>query len=469
MANRTGSPSRPSSPFRSGPSYNPFACPSGSVARPGPQFMACPSGNGYARNMTLDREDIVLDGEVVQYSPLQNSHTRAINLEENSARGSKEGISATDDHSREGGEVQFREDVEDYAEIDLDEDVYGATIYSVVHDGYDIITGKDDDDLHYSVNLMRIVFVLFSLAVNYVMQFSLLYFSYFFVASPALARVQKIYKEYHIECFDDDGTYREDRWNAWSEDKRHQLCNIVFSNKFFLYCILCLWWMTCLNEFRKTEKMLRNFSKIATVNQEMVEKAEDDEIEKVVGFVPCVRPTLYLVLIVPKFLISICLLVLGSMWLSATDDFADLVLNAVALEFIILVDEIIFDAMFPSVIKNHLGNVKLMVERAAQTPEAIGQEMWDGFRRSWIYYAVLFLVVALYLEYGQRLPYIGVIPGYANDAACPVFWQERADRPCGLWSPLQGGDCFPYGAIGKALMEAEGGHYDTSGQSSHRR
>merc|ERR1719217_1419415 len=91
-------------------------------------------------------------------------------------------------------------------------------------------------------------------------------------------------------------------------------------------------------------------------------KIREDDSEVIVRLVLSVRWGLYLFLILPKLIISVSLLLLGSMWLTATDDYADLVLNAVALEFIILVDEVIFDAMFPVALKNHLAQqVKMWV------------------------------------------------------------------------------------------------------------
>lgn len=347
----------------------------------------------------------------------------------------------------DGSQVESEDgdELEGWELIELMPDVYGATTYSVIHDGYDLITGKDHDELTASVNGMRVVFCTTSLAVNYIMQFGLLYFSYFFVASPAVARVQNIYKEYHRDCFLADGSYSDAKWHAWPIDKKHQLCNIVYSNFFFLYCILVLWWMTILNEFRTTERKARYFAKVRSVDDDMIEMNEEDDTEKVVGFVPQVRCVLYMCIIAPKLIISVILLVVGSMWLTATEDFADLVLNAVALEFIIQVDETIFDAMFPNTVKNQIGNMRLMVMKAVQNPTSLNKEVWDGFMRSWVYYLAIFALVALYLQFGQRLPYIGVLPGYADDAACPNFWAQRASRPCGILDPLDGRECFPYG------------------------
>merc|ERR1711904_444910 len=125
----------------------------------------------------------------------------------------------------------------------------------------------------------------------------------------------------------------------------------------------------------------------------MIEKAsaQADEIEdveeRIVALTPGFRWALYLLLVLPKFLINLALLVVGSMWLAATDDFADLVLNAVALEFIILIDETIFDAMFPRTVKDHIVTVKLIVTR--QKNSFFQHEILNGFRRSWVYYIVL--------------------------------------------------------------------------------
>jgi len=369
-------------------------------------------------------------------------------------------------------------DIQHGHEVEIAPDVYGAATYSLIHDCREILDGVDYDDLEQKVNAHRLLFVLCSMLVNYALQFSLLYFSYFFVASPAVARVQNIYKEFHVICFEDDGTFNTTKWDNWPVDKRDQLCNVVFSNFWFLWFVLLLWWMTLLNEFRKTEWMLRDFSNVASTefapsmienpmaqSHNMIERGEEEE-ERIVRLTGHMRWTLYLFLVVPKFSINLALLIVGTMWLTATDDFADLLLNAVALEFILMIDETVFDAMFPRTVKEHIVTVKLIVSRHRLPPQ---REILAGFYRSWTYYVVIALATMMYLKLGQSIPFIGVLPGYAHDAACPKYWIRRAERPCGFLAPMEGEECFKYGKNGLSSLPADVLKDMSSGPKSHRR
>ena len=56
-----------------------------------------------------------------------------------------------------------------------------------------------------------------------------------------------------------------------------------------------------------------------------------------------IRWALYLILLLPKMAISMTLLTIRTVWLAATDSFADLILNAIALEFVSAIDELLFE------------------------------------------------------------------------------------------------------------------------------
>ena len=51
-----------------------------------------------------------------------------------------------------------------------------------------------------------------------------------------------------------------------------------------------------------------------------------------------IRWALYLILLLPTMAISMTLLTISTVWLAATDSFADLILNAIALEFVSAID-----------------------------------------------------------------------------------------------------------------------------------
>merc|ERR1719214_500416 len=83
-----------------------------------------------------------------------------------------------------------------------------------------------------------------------------------------------------------------------------------------------------------------------------------------------VRCILYVVLIGPKIFIVVTLTVIGTVWLAATDSFQDLILNAIALEFVIGIDELLFNAMLPESIKVNISMCKLVRPKPALVTKA---------------------------------------------------------------------------------------------------
>merc|ERR1712217_629217 len=101
----------------------------------------------------------------------------------------------------------------------------------------------------------------------------------------------------------------------------------------------------------------------------------------------------------------------------------------------------IFGALMPDVIQKEIQNTKLIVPKADRLKTTKdSRHLLQGI----VFYIAIFVLVALYQIYGQSIPYIGVLPGYAYDAQCPAYWSQTTERPC-LKYIVQGEECFPYG------------------------
>jgi len=350
-------------------------------------------------------------------------------------------------------ESQGDEDEPDEADgdIDLDEDVYGAAIFSFIFDSFEIIhatdsnhsEGEDHDGLSLKMNIARISFVSLILVCNYLLQGSMLFFIVKFVVLTTLHETQRVYQRYHSEVFT-DGAYDAAKWETF--DAKDSLCGIAFSNFFFMYAILCLWWCTMLKDVRLIDKMRRNMSSVAhaaTIN-DMIQFPEEgsDEPVRVKAFVTPIRMLLYFGILLPKLLISSGLLLIGTVWLSATDNFGDLILNAVALEFVIGIDELLFEAMLPGTIRERICETKLWVKPKKSTPESNAKNVKAQYIRSLTYFLTVTVGVYIFMSIGQYIPRLGVLPNYANDAMCPVYLKDTTSWVCAFNSYAE--DCFPF-------------------------
>merc|ERR1719401_2196783 len=98
---------------------------------------------------------------------------------------------------------------------------------------------------------------------------------------------------------------------------------------------------------------------IATTGGGLDETEEDDDEIWIVSLTPFVRWALLLMILVPKLLIGAALMMLGMIWLSATESFGELILNAVALEFVINIDDHLFEALLPKSYREDMLKVQM--------------------------------------------------------------------------------------------------------------
>merc|ERR1712224_1012172 len=107
-----------------------------------------------------------------------------------------------------------------------------------------------------------------------------------------------------------------------------------------------------MNELKACIRLQKDIAKLphvpsdASISDTVLE-SEDGESYNIIGLTCCTRFCLYVLVVIPKF--SICLLLthIGCRWLTATESFSDLILNALALEFVIGVDENILEFFLP--------------------------------------------------------------------------------------------------------------------------
>merc|ERR1719284_459601 len=87
----------------------------------------------------------------------------------------------------------------------------------------------------------------------------------------------------------------------------------------------------------------------------------DGVAEKVVnGLTWAVKGTILVLVLLPRFVITCALLWLGCRWLAATNDFSDLVLNAVALEFLLMLKDLLYYVLVPDRNKRDLQHTEVM-------------------------------------------------------------------------------------------------------------
>mmetsp|Transcript_15560 Transcript_15560/g.48984 ORF Transcript_15560/g.48984 Transcript_15560/m.48984 type:complete len:496 (-) Transcript_15560:103-1590(-) len=325
-------------------------------------------------------------------------------------------------------------------DVDLPLDIYSTVMQGILRDGVAIMSGHPRKGATMAIHKFRMVSVLMLLGANYMFQFGILAFVYSFVVTASVAHVQTIYKEFRQTCFNPEGVYLPTACHTDFKTQLDNLCGLVFTYTWFMFLVLVIWSMAMVREFRGTERICRVLWNIDTTTHfdHMVKLNHGQE--HVTNLTPQIRILIFLVVMLPKILITVILGCLGTVWLSSTSNLTDVILNSVALEFIIQIDELLFDAVVPTTTKKEVGNFKLTL-RDRHDPGTFTQDPWMGYLGSLLY---LFLTVGLppiYMTVGQHLPFISVMPDYNRaevSRVCQPMLEQSRKRVC-----VFGQACFP--------------------------
>ncbi|CAE7303680.1 unnamed protein product [Symbiodinium sp. KB8] len=244
----------------------------------------------------------------------------------------------------------------------LDEDVYGAGIAALVRDSYSMIDGKGDFILRcarLASSFLLMAFVVF-LQIYLIKQMQAL------VASRAVTEIRNIYGRYEFVMYGADVTHNYLTGNGFPRgldekyfdaanfarltgEEKDLACNIPFSQMQILVPILFIWTLTIVADLRRCGdlfvRLILATPTITSMKDAVVEG--DGECEIIVGLTKEVKAMLLSTCMIPRWMIDVYLLWLGCRWLCATPNFGDLLLNSVALEFVVLLKDTLFIGVVP--------------------------------------------------------------------------------------------------------------------------
>jgi len=242
-----------------------------------------------------------------------------------------------------------------------------------------------------------------------------------------------------------DGTFNRAAFATLQRHEQEAACQIPLSQPDFFFIVLCIWSLTCMSEMRKSVNLFQSL----IMNTENCQSMGDSLTTSEEGELLIARLTINLkvlimaLVIIPRVSITCYLLWLGCRWLLATTDFGDLILNAVALEFILMLKDLLFSSLVTLRNKLDLGRTKVM-PRFAKEGATI-----TAFTRTIIYgvMSVLWVVIYMGLPPGYLPAFVShhfhglqtVLPDYKWDVhdVCVdwIKWRYCVNEPC----PTTGG------------------------------
>eukprot|EP00440_Ansanella_granifera_P070704 gb/GFBE01076729.1/.p1 GENE.gb/GFBE01076729.1/~~gb/GFBE01076729.1/.p1 ORF type:complete len:396 (+),score=89.89 gb/GFBE01076729.1/:1-1188(+) len=337
-------------------------------------------------------------------------------------------------------------EVIDYYEVSPD--CWHMLFVSIVHDLPQIWQSRK---LVYG-HLLRAVFSALVNMAAVALQVLLIHYVKLHVVERQVNRLQADYRSFHAKAFTTEGKFIDEAWESFPKEDKDSLCESAIVHGYFIYSIVMVWTLRMLQEHRETYRLHRHILMLPDLPDDRpgtematcrLDPDTSEENWDIVSIKPYVRYMVYFLVLLPKYAINLYLLYAGTRWLAANQSFSDLILNCLALEFIIGIDEMLFAGLYPENTISELSRTALAISRPAHTPKERMHIMVQGYHRSLILAFLGFLWAYLYLAYFQQ-----VIPGYNNDllGLCRTFLAELETPPCS-WSFL---GCFPYGTSAAA-------------------
>jgi hypothetical protein len=334
-------------------------------------------------------------------------------------------------------------------EKDLDENAYGCAAVALVRESTKLAL-ELRRGMPYALTLLRLFASMGLMAVNLVLQFTILRYISSYVVEPAVRDVQLKYRHFHANVFTPEGHIDDEAWGSYQF--KNDICEITMADSTFYYLVLLLWTLRILEELRKIHHFLEE---IITIQR--CPKAEDqleftDTGNPELGgrcLITSLTITMKAALIgfvaLPRLVIALYLLVLGCRWLSASANFGDMVLNALALVFVTDIDEILYDSILPAALKKQIADTNWFFIEDEKDKTEVERDEWQMYRvtATWLSLVAVFLLV-----YGIVCQ--SVLPfGVADIASHCKELQNMMETPlCDKisWGGLNT-DCYPFGQI----------------------
>lgn len=343
-----------------------------------------------------------------------------------------------------------KEDDAPIPEEAFDEDMFGMMVVALIRDFFYMSIGKGT----LSSRLARFGTTFGLLGICIGTQVFLLVKITDFVSARAVHDIRIAYDEYEVHMYNEtyltvngkhrglDGHFVPENFRSLTAEQQASACRIPLSQPDFFFVVLLIWTLTCIGEIKACLHLFVQLAATLGTCANMEEakwspeedagaddKGEHDDHEFIIKALPLwLKAVIFVFVIIPRLGITTFLLWVGCRWLLATNNFADLILNAVALEFILLLKEMMYRVLVPHRNKIDLGGTFIKTStREPPSAKAFTQTL------SWLLVAFAWVVSYMGIPHhvdGWQM----VLPDYRwdlHDVCIPwVRWRYCVNPPC---------------------------------------
>lgn len=355
-----------------------------------------------------------------------------------------------------GGTEEVENRIHDYFE----EDTYGLAVAMLVRDMRSLALKESNPGLKYA----RITYAIGLVFLTLGMQITIVVCIKQFVTPGQVADIRDAYEHFESVMYDGNtcnnvngrmrglpGFFDATLFEDIDDDAKGSVCNIPFSQLYFLSLILIVWSITCMAAIRSCFENCMSLVFFSETKDDMVDSmtcwvahadslhqsdAQSEPSEKsapskqsetnhipvlvITGLTLRVKAFFFTCIFLPEFLTTVYILWLGTRWLTATNDFGNLICNAVALEFVLQLKCLLFLVFASEKTKHEMAHTGL-------TPpwgkEGVG---WGVYFSSLYWLMFAFIWVYMYIFHWQQ-----VLPDYKWDVhqVCTPWLQGLLAKP----------------------------------------
>uniref|UniRef100_A0A7S2PPB2 Uncharacterized protein n=1 Tax=Zooxanthella nutricula TaxID=1333877 RepID=A0A7S2PPB2_9DINO len=324
------------------------------------------------------------------------------------SRGCGEDVESFDEASEED-EEDSAEFLATWPNVALDADTFGLLVCSLVRDFHLLAKRKGAARNRVS----RVATTLLMLGLCLSIQGFLLVQIKRFVSAKAVHDIRGVYDRFQVVMYHNhtrvfaaepllerrgiggpSGRYFDAAmFDTLGDEEQGNVCRIPLSQPYFFFAVLYIWSLTCFAEIRKVKDTFLSLILRTEATDSMLKALEDDDGEPggsefVIARLPrAMKGALVVLVIIPRLCITSFLLWVGCRWLLATNNFADLILNAVALEFVLCLKDVMYLAIVSRRSMLDLENTLIKPANATE-PESmavlIGTVAWAFIAAAWV-------------------------------------------------------------------------------------
>eukprot|EP00440_Ansanella_granifera_P004241 gb/GFBE01004601.1/.p1 GENE.gb/GFBE01004601.1/~~gb/GFBE01004601.1/.p1 ORF type:complete len:475 (+),score=65.89 gb/GFBE01004601.1/:1-1425(+) len=291
----------------------------------------------------------------------------------------------------------------------VNDDSYSCMVCSMVRDSHKIASGNFS-----LLRPARIVTSISMVVLQMGIQFYILRQIFDHVIAKVVPELQASYDEYEVQMYSSTyvtpgGFHRGHpkdflplNFLNLPAELTDVICEIPLAHDSFFIMVLFVWTLSCTVDMRECYMMFTQLV-LQTPTVPTIGDTTREEGDKVliVGLTTFMKALIVIVVTVPRIALDVILLGLGARWLTATADFAEVILNTVALEFLMMLRKLFFYSLVP-----HANQVAMKRTYARMAETTMGPVQVFCAKFVWAYAAFGFVISYIYF-WQDVLPYYG--------------------------------------------------------------